>query len=31
MTISVNQLEEARVALEAPLYADVAGDIDVSF
>ena len=29
--ISVNQLEEARVALEAPLYADVAGDIDVSF
>ena len=30
-TISVNQLEEARVALDAPLYADVAGDIDVSF
>ena len=29
--ISVNQLEEARVALEAPLYADVAGDIEVSF
>ena len=40
MTISVNQLAEARVALPrgedalargAPLYADVAGDIDVSF
>ena len=31
MTISVNQLEEARRALEAPLYADVAGDLDVSF
>jgi methylenetetrahydrofolate reductase (NADPH) len=31
MTISVNQLEEAQIALKAPLYADVAGDIDVSF
>ena len=31
MTISVNQLEEARRALDAPLYADVAGDLDVSF
>ncbi|SEJ39408.1 5,10-methylenetetrahydrofolate reductase (NAD(P)) [Sphingomonas sp. OV641] len=31
MTLSINQLEEARHALEAPLFADVAGDIDVSF
>ena len=31
MTISVNQLEEARRALDAPLYADVGGDVDVSF
>lgn len=31
MTLSVNQLNEARRALDAPLYADVAGDIDVSF
>jgi len=31
MTISVNQLEEAQVALGAPLYADVGGDLDVSF
>ena len=31
MTLSVNQLEEARRALEAPLFADLAGDIDVSF
>ncbi len=31
MTLSVSQLEEARRALDAPLYADVAGDIDVSF
>ena len=31
MTLSVIQLEEARRALDAPLYADVAGDIDVSF
>ena len=31
MTISVNQLEEAQIALKAPLYANVAGDLDVSF
>jgi methylenetetrahydrofolate reductase (NADPH) len=31
MTISVNQLEEAQIALNAPLYADVSGDLDVSF
>jgi len=31
MTISVNQLEEARRALDAPLYADVGGDLEVSF
>jgi len=31
MTISVSQLEEARRALEAPLFADVAGDTSVSF
>ena len=31
MTISVPQLEEARRALDGPLYADVAGDMDVSF
>jgi methylenetetrahydrofolate reductase (NADPH) len=31
MTISVNQLEEARRALDAPLYADVRGDLAVSF
>jgi methylenetetrahydrofolate reductase (NADPH) len=31
MTISINQLEEARRALEAPLFADVAGDAQVSF
>jgi methylenetetrahydrofolate reductase (NADPH) len=31
MTISVNQLEEARRALETPLYADVGGDVAVSF
>ena len=31
MTISINQLEEARRALEAPLFADVAGDALVSF
>ena len=30
-TISVNQLEEARRALEAPLYADVGGALEVSF
>jgi methylenetetrahydrofolate reductase (NADPH) len=31
MTISVTQLEEAQIALKAPLYADVGGDLDVSF
>ena len=31
MTISVPQLEEARRALDGPLYADVKGDMDVSF
>ena len=31
MKLSVDQLAEARVALDAPLYADVAGDIAVSF
>lgn len=31
MTISVSQLEEARVALDGPLYADIAGDMQVSF
>ena len=31
MSLSVNQLSEARRALDGPLYADVAGDIDVSF
>ncbi|GAA0312832.1 methylenetetrahydrofolate reductase [NAD(P)H] [Sphingomonas oligophenolica] len=31
MTISVSQLEEARRALDAPLFADVAGDAAVSF
>ena len=31
MTISVNQLAEARRALETPLYADVGGDLAVSF
>jgi methylenetetrahydrofolate reductase (NADPH) len=31
MSFSVNQLEEARRALEAPLFADVAGDAAVSF
>ena len=30
-TISVPQLEEARRALEAPLYADLAGDMAISF
>ncbi|WP_342658515.1 methylenetetrahydrofolate reductase [NAD(P)H] [Sphingomonas sp. NY01] len=30
-TISVPQLEEARRALEAPLFADVGGDMEVSF
>lgn len=31
MTISVNQLEEARRALESPLFADVGGALEVSF
>jgi methylenetetrahydrofolate reductase (NADPH) len=31
MTLSVRQLEEAQRALAAPLFADVAGDIAVSF
>ncbi len=31
MTLSINQLEEARRALDAPLFADVGGDLDVSF
>ena len=31
MTISVDQLTEARCALESPLYADVGGDLEVSF
>jgi methylenetetrahydrofolate reductase (NADPH) len=31
MTLSLGQMEEARRALDAPLYADVAGDMDVSF
>lgn len=31
MTISISQLEEARRALDAPLFADLAGDAVVSF
>ncbi len=31
MTLSLSQLEEARRALSAPLFADVGGDMDVSF
>ena len=31
MTLSINQLEEARRALATPLFADVAGDAQVSF
>ncbi|TKD50333.1 methylenetetrahydrofolate reductase [NAD(P)H] [Sphingomonas baiyangensis] len=31
MTLSLGQLEEARRALDAPLFADVAGDAHVSF
>ncbi len=31
MSFSIPQLEEARRALDGPLFADVAGDIDVSF
>ncbi len=31
MTLTILQLEEARQALSAPLFADLAGDVDVSF
>ena len=31
MTISINQLSEAQCALASPLYADVGGDLEVSF
>ncbi|MFS0737242.1 methylenetetrahydrofolate reductase [Sphingomonas sp. 1P06PA] len=31
MTFTLTQLEEARRALDAPLYADLAGDAEVSF
>ena len=31
MTLSVNQLAEAQTALATPLYADVGGDLEVSF
>ena len=31
MSISVSQLEEARRALDAPLFADLAGDTEMSF
>ncbi|MGI4732178.1 MAG: methylenetetrahydrofolate reductase [Janthinobacterium lividum] len=31
MTLSISQLEEARRALDAPLFADMAGDMAVSF
>ena len=31
MSVSMSQLEEARRALDAPLFADIAGDLDVSF
>jgi methylenetetrahydrofolate reductase (NADPH) len=31
MTLTLNQLEEARRALDAPLFADLAGDANVSF
>lgn len=31
MSVSMGQLEEARRALDAPLFADVAGDLNVSF
>ena len=31
MTFTLSQLEEARCALDAPLYADLAGDAEVSF
>src|ERR1700712_37386 len=31
MTVSIKQMEEARRALDAPLFADLAGDAAVSF
>ncbi len=31
MTLSLNQMEEARRAIDAPLFADLAGDAAVSF
>ncbi|WP_156678529.1 methylenetetrahydrofolate reductase [NAD(P)H] [Sphingomonas profundi] len=31
MTLSLTQLEEARRALDAPLFADLAGDAEISF
>ena len=31
MSFSVEQMTEARRALDAPLYADVGGDVTVSF
>ena len=31
MSLSLEQLNEARRALEAPLFADLSGDVDVSF
>ena len=31
MTLTVGQLEEARRALDAPLFADLSGDVGVSF
>ncbi len=31
MTIPVSHIEEARRALDAPLFADLAGDANVSF
>lgn len=31
MSVSMSRLEEARRALDAPLFADIAGDLDVSF
>ena len=31
MTLSINQLAEAQAALATPLYADVGGDLEVSF
>ncbi|MFM2099785.1 MAG: 5,10-methylenetetrahydrofolate reductase, partial [Pseudomonadota bacterium] len=31
MNMTIPQLEEARRALDAPLYADLAGDAEISF